>query len=95
MKQRRIPLRTCIITKEQLPKQELLRIVRTKEGEVLVDETGKVNGRGAYIKKDLEVLERAIKGKVLEKKLEKGQKINLEITQKKEAFKTSSVESRL
>lgn len=70
MKQRRIPLRTCIITKEQLPKQELLRIVRTKEGEVLVDETGKVNGRGAYIKKDLEVLEKAIKGKVLEKKLE-------------------------
>lgn len=70
MKQRRIPLRTCIITKEQLPKQDLLRIVRTKEGEVLVDETGKVNGRGAYIKKDLEVLEKAIKGKVLERKLE-------------------------
>lgn len=70
MKTRKIPLRTCIITKEQLPKQELLRIVRTKEGEVLVDETGKVNGRGAYIKKDIEVLEKAIKGKVLEKKLE-------------------------
>ena len=70
MKTRKIPLRTCVITKEQLPKQELLRIVKTKEGEVLVDETGKVNGRGAYIKKDLEVLERAIKGKVLEKKLE-------------------------
>lgn len=70
MKQRRIPLRTCVITKEQLPKQELLRIVRTKEGEILVDETGKINGRGAYIKKDLEVLEKAIKGKVLEKKLE-------------------------
>lgn len=70
MKQRRIPLRTCVITKEQLPKQELLRIVRTKEGEILVDETGKINGRGAYIKKDLEVLEKAIKGKFLEKKLE-------------------------
>ena len=70
MKQRRIPLRTCIITKEQLPKQDLLRIVRTKKGEVLVDETGKVNGRGAYIKKDLEVLEKAIKGKALERKLE-------------------------
>ena len=70
MKQRRIPLRTCIITKEQLPKQDLLRIVRTKEGEVLVDETGKVNGRGAYIKKDLDVLEKAIKGKALERKLE-------------------------
>lgn len=70
MKQRKIPLRTCIITKEQLPKQELLRIVRTNVGEVLVDETGKVNGRGAYIKKDLAVLEKAIKGNVLEKKLE-------------------------
>ena len=70
MKTRKIPLRTCVITKEQLPKQELLRIVRTKEGEVLVDETGKVNGRGAYIKKDLEVLEKAKKGNVLEKKLE-------------------------
>ena len=70
MKVKKIPLRTCVITKEQLPKQELLRIVRTKEGEILVDETGKINGRGAYIKKDLEVLEKAIKGKVLEKKLE-------------------------
>ena len=70
MKTRKIPLRTCVITKEQLPKQELLRIVRTKEGEVLVDETGKANGRGAYIKKDIEVLEKAIKGKILEKKLE-------------------------
>ncbi len=70
MKTRKIPLRTCVITKEQLPKQELLRIVRTKEGEVLVDETGKINGRGAYIKKDIEVLEKAKKGNVLEKKLE-------------------------
>mgnify|MGYP002860006215 CR=1 FL=1 len=70
MKTRKIPLRTCVITKEQLPKQELLRIVRTKEGEVLVDETGKANGRGAYIKKDIDVLEKAIKGKILEKKLE-------------------------
>ena len=70
MKTRKIPLRTCVITEEQLPKQELLRIVRTKEGEVLVDETGKANGRGAYIKKDIDVLEKAIKGKILEKKLE-------------------------
>ena len=67
---KKMPERTCVITKEQLPKQELLRIVRTKEGEILVDETGKINGRGAYIKKDIEVLEKAIKGKVLEKKLE-------------------------
>ena len=70
MKVRKIPLRTCIVTKEQLPKKELLRIVRDKEGNVSVDETGKMNGRGAYIKKDLAVLEKARKSKVLEKKLE-------------------------
>ena len=53
MKQRKIPMRTCVITKESLPKQELLRIVRTPEYDVKVDETGKLNGKGAYIKKDL------------------------------------------
>ena len=70
MKTRKIPLRTCVITKEQLPKKELIRVVRAKEGYVEVDETGKMNGRGAYIKKDLDVLEKAIKTKALEKKLE-------------------------
>ena len=70
MKTRKIPLRTCVVTHESLPKQELLRIVRNPYGEVLVDETGKLNGRGAYIKKDLEVLEKAKKSKILEKRLE-------------------------
>ena len=70
MKVKKIPLRTCVITKESLPKQELLRIVRTPEMEVKVDETGKINGRGAYIKKSLEVLEKAKKSKLLEKRLE-------------------------
>lgn len=70
MKTRKIPLRTCVITKESLPKQELLRIVRTPTGEVKVDETGKLNGRGAYIKKDLEVLEKAKKTKILARRLE-------------------------
>lgn len=70
MKVRKVPLRTCVITKEKLPKQELLRIVRTPEGEVILDETGKMNGRGAYIKKDVQVLEKAWKSKVLEKRLE-------------------------
>lgn len=70
MKVRKIPLRTCVVTKETLPKQELLRIVRTKEKEVKVDETGKLNGRGAYIKKDIEVLEKAKKTNILEKRLE-------------------------
>ena len=70
MKTKKVPLRSCVITKEQLPKQELLRIVRTPEGEVKADETGKLNGRGAYIKKDIEVLEKARKSKILDKRLE-------------------------
>lgn len=70
MKVRKIPLRTCVISKEQLPKKELLRIVRTKEGVCVVDETGKINGRGAYIKKDINILEKAKKSKILEKRLE-------------------------
>lgn len=70
MKQRKIPLRTCVVIKESLPKQELLRIVRTPEKVVKVDETGKLNGKGAYIKKDLAVLEKAMKSKILEKRLE-------------------------
>lgn len=70
MKVKKIPLRTCVITKEQLPKQELLRIVRTPEGIVQVDLTGKLNGRGAYIKKDIAVLEKAKKSGILAKRLE-------------------------
>lgn len=70
MKDRKVPLRTCVVTKESLPKKELLRIVRTPEKQVIVDESGKANGRGAYIKKDIEVLKKAIKTKILEKRLE-------------------------
>ena len=70
MKKRRIPLRTCVVTREQFPKNELLRVVRDNNGNVTVDETGKANGRGAYLKKDIEVLEKAKKTKVLEKHLE-------------------------
>ena len=70
MKTRKIPMRTCVITHESLPKSELLRIVRSPYGEVLIDESGKQNGRGAYIKRDLAVLEQAQKTKILEKRLE-------------------------
>ena len=70
MKVKKIPLRTCVVTKEKLPKKDLFRIVRTPDGKVLVDETGKMNGRGAYIKKDIQVLEMAIKKKTLECHLE-------------------------
>ena len=70
MKEKRVVLRTCVVTKEQLEKKDLLRIVKNKEGQVFVDENGKQNGRGAYIKKDLEVLELAKKNKALDRALE-------------------------
>lgn len=70
MKTKKIPMRTCVITKEKCPKGELIRVVRTPEGEVIVDKTGKANGRGAYLKKDLETIEKAKKTKQLNKHLE-------------------------
>ena len=70
MKTRKIPMRTCVVTRESLPKQELLRIVKDKEGNLSVDITGKANGRGAYVKKDLAVIDKARKTKVLERVLE-------------------------
>ena len=70
MKTRKIPMRTCAVTKEKCEKRDLLRIVRNKELGVKVDETGKLNGRGVYIKKDLEVLKKARKNKILDKRLE-------------------------
>lgn len=67
---KKVPCRTCVVSKEKLPKKELIRIVRTPEGEVKIDETGKMNGRGAYLKKDLEVFNKAQKSKVLDRHLE-------------------------
>ena len=70
MKNKKIPMRSCIVSREKLPKSELLRIVRGVDGQVIVDTTGKINGRGAYIKKDSEVLLLAKKNKALERALE-------------------------
>ena len=70
MKIKKIPMRMCSVTREKFPKQELIRVVKTPEGEVKIDETGKLNGHGAYIKKDLEVLEKAKKTKALGRALE-------------------------
>jgi uncharacterized protein len=67
---KKIPLRSCVVTKEQLPKKELIRIVRDKEGNISIDLIGKANGRGAYLKKDIEVIEKAKKSKVLDRHLE-------------------------
>ncbi len=70
MKVRKIPMRTCVVTKEKCEKKDLIRIVRTPEGSILIDESGKLNGRGAYLKRDKEVFEKAKKSKVLDKILQ-------------------------
>lgn len=67
---KKIPLRTCIVTKEKLEKRDLLRIVRTPDKEILVDETGKKNGKGAYIKKDITIVEKLKKSKALDRALD-------------------------
>ena len=67
---KKIPMRSCVITGEKLPKNDLIRVVRTPEGTVIVDETGKANGRGAYLKRDIETFEKAEKSKILDRKLE-------------------------
>lgn len=70
MKVKKIPMRMCAVTREKLPKQELIRIVRTPEGNVVVDQTGKANGRGIYLKKEISVFEKAQKSKILDRQLE-------------------------
>lgn len=63
-------MRKCLASGESVPKKDLLRIVRTPEGEVKVDSTGKLNGKGAYLKKSLEALEIAKKKNLLSRALE-------------------------
>jgi predicted RNA-binding protein YlxR (DUF448 family) len=70
MKNKKVPLRKCVVTNERFPKKELLRVVKNKEGIVSIDETGKMNGRGAYLKKDKAVIKKAIKTKKLDRHLE-------------------------
>ncbi len=69
-KVKKVPMRTCVVTKEVKPKKELIRIVATKEGIVTVDTKGKANGRGAYLTLSKEVILLAKKNKALDKKLE-------------------------
>ncbi len=70
MKIKKLPERTCVITHEKCLKKDLLRVVRCPDSTVKVDLTGKMNGRGAYVKKDLKVIEKAKNNKILDKQLE-------------------------
>ncbi len=69
-KVKKIPLRKCVVTNERFEKKQLIRVVKSPEGIVSVDLTGKANGRGAYVSKDKAVILQAKKSKVLERHLE-------------------------
>ena len=67
---KKIPLRTCMGCTEKRPKKELIRIVKQKDGNVELDKTGKMEGRGAYICNNIECLDKVIKTKRLERTLD-------------------------
>ncbi len=70
VKVKKVPLRKCVVTNEQHPKMEMFRVVRTPEGEVVVDLTGKVRGHGAYVSKKKTTILTAQKKKILNRHLE-------------------------
>lgn len=70
MKQKKVPMRMCLGCHRMKPKKELIRIVKSAEGDITIDLTGKKSGRGAYMCKDTECLEKAQKGKKIEKTFE-------------------------
>ncbi|KAA0564215.1 MULTISPECIES: RNase P modulator RnpM [Bacillaceae] len=67
---KKIPLRKCVATGEMKPKKEMIRIVRSKEGEVSIDPTGKKSGRGAYLSKDKDIILQAKKKNTLANQLQ-------------------------
>lgn len=70
MKKKKIPMRRCIASNEMKPKKEMIRIVRTPEGILEIDPSGKKNGRGAYISLEPELVEKAKKSNLLERQFE-------------------------
>ena len=67
---KKIPMRMCVGCREMKPKRELIRVVRSQDGNVTVDFTGKAAGRGAYVCRSVQCLERAIKTRGLDRALE-------------------------
>ncbi len=70
LKPKKIPLRKCLACQGRFPKQDLVRVVKSKEGLITLDKTGKANGRGAYICNKKECLEKAFKRRAFERALE-------------------------
>ena len=67
---KKIPMRSCVVTSEKCEKKDLFRVVRDNTGRVFVDDTGKANGRGAYLKRDIDVIKKCKKNKILDRRLE-------------------------
>ena len=67
--QKKIPMRQCLGCREMKPKRELIRVVRSPEGEVSLDFKGKMPGRGAYVCPNAECLKKAVRSKALERAL--------------------------
>ena len=70
MKEKKVPMRMCVGCREMKPKKELLRVVRSPDGSVSLDPTGRKPGRGAYVCHSADCLKRAIKQKQLERAFE-------------------------
>ena len=67
---KKVPMRMCVACREMKPKNELIRVVRTPEGEIVADETGRKNGRGAYLCRSEACLNKALKIRALDRALE-------------------------
>ena len=67
---KKVPMRMCVACREMKPKKELSRVVRTPEGDVVADETGRKNGRGAYLCRSEACLNKALKIRALDRALE-------------------------
>ena len=65
--QKKIPMRQCLGCREMKPKKEMIRVVRSPEGEISLDFRGKANGRGAYVCPNQDCLKKAVRGRALEK----------------------------
>lgn len=90
---KKVPMRMCVACRQMQPKKDLARIVRTPEGSVVLDTTGRANGRGAYLCRSVECLEKAIKTRALERALE--QKIGDDVTESlRKAFADGAAENR-
>ncbi|NLJ72601.1 MAG: YlxR family protein [Syntrophomonadaceae bacterium] len=89
-KARKVPLRMCVGCREMKVKKELIRIVRSPEGMLAIDTTGKKPGRGAYICPNIDCFNEAIKGKRIQKALEKELTLEIENSLKEQIEGLSS-----